>query len=126
MFKYLITQKVFILVGKARPSMDGLDPPLAPNSGDTQHHSDPSLPVLQPLCPHHEAIGSWCTASLSGRDVDRRAGDATFDYKELASITFDFLGAVFTALTMRFHFVFGVFVFGIFVRVSCLGKKLER
>ena len=32
MFKYLITQKVFILVGKARPSMDGLDPPLAPNS----------------------------------------------------------------------------------------------
>ena len=31
MFKYLITQKVFILVGKARPSMDGLDPPLAPN-----------------------------------------------------------------------------------------------
>ena len=31
MFKYLITQKVFILVGEARPSMDGLDPPLAPN-----------------------------------------------------------------------------------------------
>ena len=37
MFKYLITQKFFILVGKARPSvdarpsMDGLDPPLAPN-----------------------------------------------------------------------------------------------
>ena len=38
MFKYLITQKVFILVVEARPSvdvrpsMDGLDPPLAPNS----------------------------------------------------------------------------------------------
>ena len=31
MFKYLITQEVFILVGEARPSMDGLDPPLAPN-----------------------------------------------------------------------------------------------
>ena len=31
MFKYLITQKVFILVEEARPSMDGPDPPLAPN-----------------------------------------------------------------------------------------------
>ena len=31
MFKYLITQKVFILVVEARPSIDGLDPPLAPN-----------------------------------------------------------------------------------------------
>ena len=31
MFKYLITQKVFILVVEARPSMDGLDLLLAPN-----------------------------------------------------------------------------------------------
>ena len=36
MFKYLITQKVFILVVEARPSMDGLDPPLAPNRDATR------------------------------------------------------------------------------------------
>ena len=60
MFKYLITQKVSILVVEARPSMDGLDPPLAPNRSDlavfgvAQYGwkviSDVSAPPSPPVC----------------------------------------------------------------------------
>ena len=52
--KYLITQKVFILVGKARPftdirpSTDGLGPRLAPNSPHSQQRSHTASNLTPP------------------------------------------------------------------------------
>ena len=100
MFKYLITQKVFILVGKARPSvdvrpsMDGLDPPLAPNTADGWCRSIWLLKVYPLACLpsrgpnrlHPSALFRYRSSSSAG-DMNADFGLSSFSFPLLLVLT---------------------------------------